>query len=102
MIVLDKVADRLANNTDFIFTEIENGVYMSVDTIGYSRLVVRLVLDESDGLVLVSGALHIGSTEFHTYTYVKDNYEQILLAVEKLNNKAMNVVKTLNEFEELN
>lgn len=100
MMVLDKIADKLANNTDFIFSEVKDGVYTSIIHIDDYRLLVELILDESDGIVLVRGTLYVGREEIHTHTYVDDNYEQILSVVEKLRTKATNVVKMLNEFEE--
>ena len=100
MMVLDKVVDQLqVYNTDFVFME-EDGVYTTTVLVGNFELLIELVLDESDGLVLVSGTLFLGTEPIHTHTYVDDNYEQVLLMLEKLIDKANNIVKALKEFSD--
>ena len=99
--ILDKIVNSLiVNDTDFIFTETEDGVYTTSVLVGNYQLLIDLVLDESDGLVLVSGTLVLGNENIHTHTYVDDNYEQVLLSLEKLRDKASNVIKKIKEFSE--
>ena len=99
--ILDKIVNNLiANNTDFIFTGTEDGVYTSSVSVGNYQLLIELVPDESDGLVLVSGTLVIGNENLHTYTYVDDNYEQVFYTLINLNIMANNVVKKIKEFSE--
>lgn len=101
MMILDKIVNSLiVNDTDFIFTETEDGVYTTSVLVGNYQLLIDLVLDESDGLVLVSGTLVLGNENIHTHTYVDDNYEQVLLSLEKLRDKASNVIKKIKEFSE--
>ena len=103
MLILDKIVNNLiVNDTDFIFTETEDGVYTSSVPVGNFQLLIELVPDESDGLVLVSGTLIIGKENIHTHTYVDDNYEQVFYTLINLNIMANNVVKKIKEFSEWN
>ena len=92
--ILDKIVNNLiANNTEYIFTETEDGVYTSSVPVGDFQLLIDLVLDESDRLVLVSGTLVLGDENIHTHTYVNDNYEQVFYTLVNLSIKANNVVR---------
>ena len=101
MMILDKIVNNLiVNDTDFIFTETEDGVYTSVVSVGNFQLLIELVPDESDELVLISGTLVIGNENIHTHTYVEDTYEQVFYALINLKIMANNVVKKIKEFSE--
>lgn len=101
MMILDKIVNNLiVNDTDFIFTETEDGVYTSVVSVGNFQLLIKLIPDESDELVLISGTLVIGNENIHTHTYVEDTYEQVSCALRNLYIKANNVVKKIREFSE--
>ena len=101
MMRLDKIVNSLiANDTEYIFTKAEDGVYTSVVSVGNFQLLIELVYDESDELVLISGTLVLGNENIHTHTYVGDTYEQVFYALINLYIKANNVVKKINEFSE--
>ena len=101
MKILGKIVNSLiVNDTDFIFTETEDGVYTSSVSVGNYQLLIELVPDESDELVLVSGTLVLGNENIHTHTYVDDDYKQILVALINLEIMANNVVKKIKEFSE--
>ena len=58
MMILDKIVNNLiANNTDYIFTETEDGVYTSSVPVGDFQLLIKLVPDESDDLVMKTSTL---------------------------------------------
>lgn len=99
--ILDKIVNNLiANNTEYIFTETEDGVYISTTFVDTFQLLIKLMPDETKGLVLVSGTLGLGGVDIHTYTYVEDNYEQVLLTLINLRIKATNIIKQIEEFSE--
>lgn len=101
MMILDKIVNNLiANNTEYIFTETEDGVYTSSVPVGDFQLLIDLVPDESDELVLISGTLVLGNENIHTHTYVEDTYEQVFYALINLKIMANNVVKKIKEFSE--
>ena len=98
---LDKIVNSLiANDTEYIFTEAEDGVYTSIVSIGNFQLLIELVYDESDELVLIRGTLVLGNENIHTHTYVGDTYEQVFYALTNLYIKTNNVVKKIKEFSE--
>ena len=102
MMILDKIVDQLqVYDADFVFMETEDNVYTTTVIVDNFELLIELVLDESDGLVLVSGTLFLSTEPIHTQVYVDDNYEQVLNEAE-LGNSSGTIVITLPILTEFN